>query len=176
MSKNITFKKEDIICITLNMSNAHIEFLCDRYNLDYSVISDFKNRKIKYVYIDIKNLFIVAHLFNNNICVHVPYTTKINTVTLESIKPLPTPKLPKTKTTNNRQTTKETFITQTKKEIKTEENIEYIDIDSLLLEKEILDSKISKILITIESEMIKCVENEDYEGAAILRDKINKLK
>ena len=86
MSKNITFKKEDIICITLNMSNAHIEFLCDRYNLDYSVISDFKNRKIKYVYIDIKNLFIVAHLFNNNICVHVPYTTKINTVTLESIK------------------------------------------------------------------------------------------
>jgi protein-arginine kinase activator protein McsA len=49
-------------------------------------------------------------------------------------------------------------------------------VDNLFIEKEILESKISKVLIDLEEDMIKCVENEDYEKAAILRDKINKLK
>ncbi len=175
MSKNITFKKEDIICMTLNMSNPHIEFLCERYNLDYDVIIDYKKRNIKYVYIDIKNFLIVAHLINNTLSVHVPYTTRINSVTLESIKPLQTPKLPKSKTPrpNNNKKIKDSIVESNQNKTK---ELELIDVDNLLIEKEILESKISKVLIELEEDMIKCVENEDYEKAAILRDKINKLK
>jgi hypothetical protein len=178
MSKNITFTKEDIICMTLNMSNPHIEFLCERYNLDYDVIIDYKKRNIKYVYIDIKNFLIVAHLINNTLSVHVPYTTRINSVTLESIKPLQTPKLPKSKTprpNNNKENNKVKDSILESNQNKTKE-LELIDVDNLLIEKEILESKISKVLIDLEEDMIKCVENEDYEKAAILRDKINKLK
>ncbi len=50
------------------------------------------------------------------------------------------------------------------------------DVDSLIKEKQLLDSKISKLLKQMESELILCVENENFEKAAILRDKINKLK
>ena len=50
------------------------------------------------------------------------------------------------------------------------------DIDSLIREKQLLDSQISKLLKKLESEMLSCVESEDFEKAAILRDKINKLK
>ena len=53
---------------------------------------------------------------------------------------------------------------------------ETFDLDVLIKEKEVLDAKISKMLVTLEEEMVSCVENEDYEKAAILRDKINKLK
>jgi hypothetical protein len=174
MSKNITFKKEDIICMTLNMSEAHIEFICKKYDLDFESIIDFKQKNVKYVYVDIKNYLVVAHLINNKLFVHTPYTTKINSVTLESIKPLSTPKLPKSKPSNITTTTKiEEIIVEIDDLVEVED---VIDIDSLLKEKEVLDAKISKMLVTLEEEMVSCVENEDYEKAAILRDKINKLK
>ena len=46
----------------------------------------------------------------------------------------------------------------------------------LLTKKELLNSKISIVTTEIEKELELCVKNENFEKAAVLRDKLNKLK
>jgi hypothetical protein len=171
MSKKIAFKKGDIICITLNMSNPHIQVICGKYSLDFNLLQDLKEKKIKYVYIDIKNFFVVAHLFNNKFIIYEPYVNRIDISTLESIKPLSTPKLPK-----ELKPKVDKVVETPEVDIKPEIKLTEEDIDSLIFEREKIKIKISKVISEMESQLEYFVEVEEYEKAAILRDRINKLK
>jgi len=158
----MNFKMSNIICLTLKMSNTHIEVICKKYNIDPNIILELKNKNIKYVYIDVKNFYIVAHLlFNERFTIYEPYG-EINTTTLLTIQPLETPKLPK------------------EKEIEQTENIttKFTEIgwESLVNQKLELDLKIKKKIDEMEKQMEQFVNGEEYEKAAKLRDSIKKLK
>jgi NACalpha-BTF3-like transcription factor len=172
----LKFENDRVIALSLNMSEEHLAVYSDRFNIDMNFIKKMKEvEKAKLVYINLDSEYVIAYKDKNNNIVYYPAYIQFirqnnKEMFINSIKPLSTPKIPKTNSNNNKNLTTE------KKVVIDNKNEEDIDIDLLIQQKELIESKISKVLKIMESDLINCVENEDFEKAAQLRDKINKLK
>jgi hypothetical protein len=177
MAKHIylNFENDKVVAISLNMSDDHLLVYSNKFNIDMSFIKEMKDIKVKLIYINIDSEYVIGYQDKSNKVVYYPAYAQFirqnkKESFLSSLKPLGTPRIPKAKTFKSEKTSEDI------QEIEFVEIDKIDDIDSLLKEKELLESKISKMLVDMESELIYYVENEDFEKAAELRDKINKLK
>jgi hypothetical protein len=177
MAKHIylNFENDKVVAISLNMNDDHLLTYSNKFNIDMNFIKEMKDIKVKLIYINLDSEYVIGYQDKSNKIVYYPAYTQFiqqnkKELFLSSLKPLGTPRIPKTKTFKSENTSENT------QEIEFVEIDKVDDIDLLIKEKELLDSKISKILVDMQSELIYYVENEDFEKAAELRDKINKLK
>jgi hypothetical protein len=182
----LKFENDRVVVISLNMSDAHLDVYSKRFNIDLSVLIEMRDvEKAKAVYVNLDSEYLIAYIDKNKRIMYFPAYVQFiqqnfKQTFLFGLKPLGTPKLPKSKSPKienvvNEKVLPKVTVTETI-ETETIETEKIDDLDILFKQKELLDSKVSKILSDLESELIFCVENEDFEKAAILRDKINKLK
>lgn len=162
MAKQIylNFENDRVVLISLNMSTEHLAVYCDRFNLDIDALIDMRdNDKIKSVYVNLDSEHIIGFKDKNNKIVYSSYyyqfiIQNFKQSFLFELKPLGTPKLPKAR--------KQKIIVEKSQPI----------IKEILQEvvQEVVDIK------ALEEELQICLENEDYERAAKVRDKINSVK
>lgn len=162
MAKQIylNFENDRVVLISLNMSNEHLAVYCDRFDLDIDALIDMRdNDKIKSVYVNLDSEHIIGFKDKNNKIVYSSYyyqfiIQNFKQSFLFELKPLGTPKLPKAR--------KQKIIVEKSQPIIKEVVQEVV--------QEVVDIK------ALEEELQICLENEDYERAAKLRDKINSVK
>jgi hypothetical protein len=177
----MNIKDLNIKLIDLRMYNdQQLSVVTEKLNLVDGCLQKLKKDGFAKLWLDDVNGIDVGYMLKSDMGVNNAFTYKglvINDGIILSKKEKDSllkmkPTVFDTKKPKNRSDVKVTDKVVESKESKDET----FDVDSLIKEKQLLDSKISKLLKQMESELILCLENEDYEKAAILRDKINKLK
>jgi hypothetical protein len=159
------FENDRVVAIIVNMSNEHLDVYAKKFDVDLSILIEMRDiDKAKVVYINLDSDYLIGYKDKDGDFLPFPSYAQFieqnhKRTFLYCLKPLGTPKLPKSKPPK--------IVT---------DNIQTNDFDSIIKEKELLDYRISKMLVDLESELAFCIESEDFEKAAILRDKISKLK
>jgi hypothetical protein len=177
----MNIKDLNIKLIDLRMYNDHqLSVISEKIGIvDGTLQTDKKSGIIK-IWTDVDNRVIVAVMSKEDVGVTNTLTYKGLTI-LDGIDPLTKREKdsllvmkPSVFDTKKVKPVINDKLTETKKVV--DDKVSVDEFDALVKERELLNSKISKILANMESQLNSCLENEEYEKAAILRDKINKSK